>query len=59
MAHTKVSDVDLRAYLESGHSQAEAARYFGVSEPYGVCQDPHDVGCRRCSGWTRVARSAA
>src|SRR5712691_9193491 len=33
MAHTKVSDPDLRAYLDAGHSQAEAARHFGVSEP--------------------------
>src|SRR5207248_2988784 len=33
MAHTKVSDTDLRAYLEGGHSQADAARHFGVSEP--------------------------
>jgi len=33
MATTKVSDVDLRAYLDAGHSQAEAARHFGVSEP--------------------------
>jgi len=29
----KLSDDVLRAYLESGHSQADAARYFGVSEP--------------------------
>src|SRR6266498_1640400 len=33
MAATKVSDVDLRAYLDAGHSQAAAARHFGVSEP--------------------------
>jgi hypothetical protein len=33
MAHAKVSDVDLRAYLDEGHSQADAARHFGVSEP--------------------------
>src|SRR5262245_22250089 len=33
MAPTKVSDTDLRAYLDAGHSQAEAARHFGVSEP--------------------------
>jgi transposase len=33
MAHTKVSDADLRAYLDAGHSQADAARHFGVSEP--------------------------
>ncbi len=33
MAPTKVSDADLRGYLEAGHSQAEAARHFGVSEP--------------------------
>ncbi len=33
MAHTRVTDADLRAYLDSGHSQAEAARHFGVSEP--------------------------
>jgi hypothetical protein len=33
MAHTKVSDVDLRCYLDVGHSQADAARHFGVSEP--------------------------
>src|SRR5713101_2950178 len=32
MAPTKVSDADLRAYLENGHSQADAARHFGVSE---------------------------
>lgn len=33
MAVAKVSDDRLRAYLEAGHSQADAARYFGVSEP--------------------------
>jgi DNA-binding Lrp family transcriptional regulator len=33
MARTKVSDADLRAYLDAGHSQADAARHFGVSEP--------------------------
>lgn len=33
MARTKVSTADLREYLESGHSQADAARHFGVSEP--------------------------
>jgi hypothetical protein len=32
MAATKVSDADLRSYLEAGHSQADAARHFGVSE---------------------------
>ena len=29
----KLSDDALRTYLESGHSQADAARHFGVSEP--------------------------
>jgi transposase len=33
MARTKVTDADLRAYLDAGHSQADAARHFGVSEP--------------------------
>ncbi len=33
MARTKVTDTDLRAYLDAGHSQADAARHFGVSEP--------------------------
>ena len=33
MARTKVSDADLREHLERGHSQADAARHFGVSEP--------------------------
>jgi len=33
MARTKVSDADLRTFLDDGHSQAEAARHFGVSEP--------------------------
>jgi hypothetical protein len=33
MARTKVADADLRAYLDSGRTQAEAARHFGVSEP--------------------------
>ena len=33
MARTKVSDADLHQYLERGHSQADAARHFGVSEP--------------------------
>ncbi len=33
MAHTKVLDADLHQYLEGGHSQADAARHFGVSEP--------------------------
>jgi hypothetical protein len=32
MAHLKVTDADLRAYLEAGHLQADAARHFGVSE---------------------------
>ncbi len=32
MAATKVTDADLRAYLDSGHSQADAARHFAVSE---------------------------
>lgn len=33
MAPTKVRDDELRDFLEGGHSQAEAARHFGVSEP--------------------------
>jgi DNA-binding Lrp family transcriptional regulator len=33
MAPPKVSEADLRAYLDAGHTQAEAARHFGVSEP--------------------------
>jgi transposase-like protein len=33
MVSPKLSDDLLRAYLESGHSQADAARHFGVSEP--------------------------
>ena len=33
MAATKVPDDELRAYLDAGHSQAAAARHFGVSEP--------------------------
>ena len=33
MAVAKVSDDDLRTYLDAGHSQAAAARHFGVSEP--------------------------
>jgi hypothetical protein len=33
MSAPKLSDNALRAYLESGHSQADASRYFGVSEP--------------------------
>lgn len=33
MAPSHVSEIDLRAYLEAGHSQADAARHFGVSEP--------------------------
>ena len=28
MARTKVTDNDLRAYLELGHSQADAARHL-------------------------------
>ena len=32
MAHSKVSDSDLRTYLAEGHSQADAARHFGLSE---------------------------
>jgi hypothetical protein len=30
---TRVSDDQLRGYLDAGHSQADAARHFGVSEP--------------------------
>jgi hypothetical protein len=33
MAPTKVQDVALRQFLEAGHTQAQAARHFGVSEP--------------------------
>ena len=33
MGRGKVTDDGLRAYLEAGHSQADAARHFGVSEP--------------------------
>jgi hypothetical protein len=33
MARTRVLEADLRSYLDAGHSQADAARHFGVSEP--------------------------
>ena len=33
MGTAKLSDDGLRAYLDAGHTQAEAARYFQVSEP--------------------------
>jgi predicted RNA polymerase sigma factor len=33
MARTRVSTAHLREYLDGGHSQADAARHFGVSEP--------------------------
>ena len=33
MSAPKLSDDALHAYLDAGHSQADAARYFGVSEP--------------------------
>jgi hypothetical protein len=33
MGVAKVSADRLQAYLEAGHTQADAARYFGVSEP--------------------------
>ena len=33
MAPTKVSEDDLRQFLAAGHTQAQAARHFGVSEP--------------------------
>jgi hypothetical protein len=33
MAVTRVPDEKLQAYLDAGHSQAAAARHFGVSEP--------------------------
>jgi hypothetical protein len=32
MARQKFADSDLRTYLDAGHSQADAARRFGVSE---------------------------
>jgi predicted RNA polymerase sigma factor len=32
MARRKVSDPDLRAFLDAGHSQADAARHFNVSQ---------------------------
>ena len=32
MASTRVCDAALRAYLNVGHSQADAVRHFGVSE---------------------------
>ena len=33
MARTTFTDTDFRTYLDAGHSQADAARHFGVSEP--------------------------
>src|SRR6266576_2465781 len=33
MAPPKFTDTDLRAYLDTGHTQADAARHFAVSEP--------------------------
>src|SRR5476651_804132 len=33
MAATKVTTADLRTHLDNGHSQADGARHFGVSEP--------------------------
>ena len=33
MAATKVHDDELQAYLEAGHTQAQAARHFCVSQP--------------------------
>src|SRR5688572_20444384 len=33
MGLTKVSVDDLRTFLEAGHTQAQAARHFGVSQP--------------------------
>jgi len=33
MSAPKLSDEALHAYLDAGHSQADAARHFGVSEP--------------------------
>ena len=33
MAAPKFTDADLRAHLDAGHTQADAARHFGVSEP--------------------------
>lgn len=33
MARTIVSTADLHTYLQHGHSQADVARHFGVSEP--------------------------
>jgi hypothetical protein len=32
MAKPKINPDDLRTYLDRGHSQADAAKYFGVSE---------------------------
>ncbi len=33
MSAPRLSDADLHAHLDAGHSQADAARHFGVSEP--------------------------
>jgi len=33
MATSNFTDVALRAHVDAGHSQADAARHFGVSEP--------------------------
>jgi transposase len=33
MAASNFTDAALRAHLDAGHSQADAARHFGVSEP--------------------------
>ena len=33
MAKSRIDPDALRQFLDAGHSQAEAARHFGVSEP--------------------------
>src|SRR5262245_10267154 len=33
MAVSRLSDDQLHSFLDAGHSQADAARHFGVSEP--------------------------
>jgi hypothetical protein len=52
MARTKVSDADLRAYLEAGHTQAEAARLLVATGAWA--RGPNPLGAGLVIDWLPV-----
>ena len=45
MAQPKINPESLRAYLDASHTQADAARHFGVSNRPTVCSVLTGEGC--------------